>query len=63
MGVISRGVLNAQITRLGGDDDKFKALVKDMPRQQQQEGWNHHRMIKWLRRKNEQVSKGGKGGR
>lgn len=43
-----QGVINGQITRLQGDDDKFKELVKDMPREVQKAGWNHHKMIKWL---------------
>ena len=49
--IFSQGVLNGKVTRLNGDDDKFKLLVADMPREVQVVSWTHHKMIRWLNRK------------
>ena len=47
----SQGVLNGKVTKLNGDDAKFKLLVADMPREVQIASWTHHKMIKHMKGK------------
>ena len=50
----SQGVLNGKITKLNGCDDKFRELVKDLPREVQIASWTHHKMVKmWMNKEND----------